>query len=190
MKCKFFTVILAMAAISDAAVNLGVSLGDSIRPVTHVATGSLYGITEKIPSDIDKDLAPLKPNVFLAPARSGNGRQQGIGGAFLVAPRVEAIGAKVQIRLADVLPGWPYKFQSMEHWKSEVTSVIKEKLASSNKNFDGYEIWNEPNDTWKSTSIDFNSGLWKETYQLIRQLDPSAKIVGPSYSWYNSSKME
>ena len=64
MKCKFFTVILAMAAISDAAVNLGVSLGDSIRPVTHVATGSLYGITEKLPSDIDKDLAPLKPNVF------------------------------------------------------------------------------------------------------------------------------
>ena len=190
MKCKFFTVILAMAAISDAAVNLGVSLGDSIRPVTHVATGSLYGITEKLPSDIDKDLAPLKPNVFLAPARSGSGRQQGIGGAFLVAPRVEAIGAKVQIRLADVLPGWPYKFQSMEHWKSEVTSVIKDKLASSNKNFDGYEIWNEPNDTWKSTSIDFNSGLWKETYQLIRQLDPSAKIVGPSYSWYNSSKME
>ena len=105
MKCKFFTVILAMAAISDAAVNLGVSLGDSIRPVTHVATGSLYGITETLPSDIDKDLAPLKPNVFLAPARSGNGRQQGIGGAFLVAPRVEAIGAKVQIRLADVLPG-------------------------------------------------------------------------------------
>ena len=189
MKCKFFTVILAMAAISDAAVNLGVSLGDSIRPVTHVATGSLYGITETLPSDIDKDLAPLKPNVFLAPARSGSGRQQGIGGAFLVAPRVEAIGAKVQIRLADVLPGWPYKFQSMEHWKSEVTTVIEDKLKSSNKNFDGYEIWNEPNDTWKSTSIDFNSGLWKETYQLIRQLDPGAKIVGPSYSWYNSSKM-
>ncbi len=173
-----------------AAVNLDVSLGDSIRPVTHVATGSLYGLTETLPTDIEKDVAPLKPNVFLSPARSGSGRQQGIGGAFLVAPRVESIDAKIQIRLADVLPGWPYKFQNMDHWKNEVKSVINDKLSSSNKNFDGYEIWNEPNDTWKSTTIDFNSGLWKETYQLIRQMDPTAKIIGPSYSWYNASKME
>ena len=81
-----------------AAVNLNVSLGDSIKPVTHVATGSLYGLTETLPSNIEKDVAPLKPNVFLSPARSGSGRQQGIGGAFLVAPRVESIGAKIQIR--------------------------------------------------------------------------------------------
>ena len=189
MKCKFFTVILAMAAISEAAVNLNVSLGDSIKPVTHVATGSLYGLTEDLPSNIEKDVAPLRPNVFLAPARSGNGRQQRIGGAFLVAPRVESIGAKIQIRLADVLPGWPYQFQNMDHWKSEVASVINDKLKSNNKNFDGYEIWNEPNDTWKS-SIDFNSGLWKQTYDLIRQMDPGAKIIGPSYSFYHASKME
>ena len=178
-----------MAAISEAAVNLNVSLGDSIKPVTHVATGSLYGLTEDLPSNIEKDVAPLRPNVFLAPARSGSGRQQGIGGAFLVAPRVESIGAKIQIRLADVLPGWPYKFQNMDHWKNEVKSVINDKLKSNNKNFDGYEIWNEPNDTWKS-SIDFNSGLWKQTYDLIRQMDPGAKIIGPSYSFYHASKME
>ena len=172
-----------------AAVNLNVSLGDSIKPVTHVATGSLYGLTETLPSNIEKDVAPLKPNVFLSPARSGSGRQQGIGGAFLVAPRVESLGAKIQIRLADVLPGWPYKFQNMDHWKNEVKSVINDKLKSNNKNFDGYEIWNEPNDTWKS-NIDFNSGLWKQTYDLIRQMDPGAKIIGPSYSFYHASKME
>ena len=172
-----------------AAVNLNVSLGDSIKPVTHVATGSLYGLTETLPSNIEKDVAPLKPNVFLSPARSGSGRQQGIGGAFLVAPRVESLGAKIQIRLADVLPGWPYKFQNMDHWKNEVKSVIDDKLKSNNKNFDGYEIWNEPNDTWKS-NIDFNSGLWKQTYDLIRQMDPGAKIIGPSYSFYHASKME
>ena len=189
-KINSFAAILTLAAFSDAAVNLNVSLGDSIKPVTHVATGSLYGLTETLPSDIGKDVAPLKPNVFLSPARSGSGRQQGIGGAFLVAPRVESIGAKIQIRLADVLPGWPYKFQNMDHWKNEVTSVINDKLKSSNKNFDGYEIWNEPNDTWKVSGIDFNSGLWKQTYDLIRKLDPGAKIIGPSYSFYHASKME
>ena len=188
MKNKFFLLFLAVS-VSQAAVSLGVSLGDSIKPVTHVATGSLYGLTETLPSNIEKDVAPLKPNVFLSPARSGNGRQQPIGGAFLVAPRVESIGAKIQIRLADVLPGWPYKFQNMDHWKNEVKSVINDKLKSNNKNFDGYEIWNEPNDTWKS-NIDFNSGLWKQTYDLIRQMDPGAKIIGPSYSFYHASKME
>ena len=179
-----------LPASTLAAVNLNVSLGDSIKPVTHVATGSLYGLTETLPSDITKDVAPLKPNVFLSPARSGSGRQQGIGGAFLVAPRVESIGAKIQIRLADVLPGWPYKFQNMDHWKNEVTSVINDKLKSSNKNFDGYEIWNEPDGTWKNENGDFNSVLWKQTYDLIRQLDPTAKIIGPSYSYYNSSRMD
>ena len=188
MKNKFLFLFLAVSA-SQAAVNLGVSLGDSIKPVTHVATGSLYGLTESLPSNIERDVAPLKPNVFLSPARSGNGRQQPIGGAFLVAPRVESIGAKIQIRLADVLPGWPYKFQNMDHWKNEVKSVINDKLKSNNKNFDGYEIWNEPNDTWKS-NIDFNSGLWKQTYDLIRQMDPGAKIIGPSYSFYHASQME
>ena len=139
MNFKCLSMVLMAAALADAAVNLGVSLGDSIKPVTHVATGSLYGLTETLPSNIEKDVAPLKPNVFLSPARSGSGRQQGIGGAFLVAPRVESIGAKIQIRLADVLPGWPYKFQNMDHWKNEVKSVINDKLKSNNKNFDGYE---------------------------------------------------
>ena len=190
MNIKFLFAFLAAVSVSEAAVNLGVSLGDSIKPVTHVATGSLYGLTETLPSNIERDVAPLKPNVFLSPARSGNGRQQGIGGAFLVAPRVESIGAKIQIRLADVLPGWPYKFQNMDHWKNEVKSVINDKLKSNNKNFDGYEIWNEPNDTWKVSGIDFNSGLWKQTYDLIRQMDPGAKIIGPSYSFYHASQME
>lgn len=190
MNIKFLFAFLVAVSVSEAAVNLGVSLGDSVKPVTHVATGSLYGLTETLPSNIDRDVAPLKPNVFLSPARSGNGRQQGIGGAFLVAPRVESIGAKIQIRLADVLPGWPYKFQNMDHWKNEVKSVINDKLKSDNKNFDGYEIWNEPNDTWKVSGIDFNSGLWKQTYDLIRQMDPGAKIIGPSYSFYHASQME
>jgi hypothetical protein len=78
----------------------------------------------------------------------------------------------------------------MNHWKNEVTSVINDKLKSNNKNFDGYEIWNEPDGTWKNQNGDFNSVLWKQTYDLIRKLDPTAKIIGPSYSYYSSSRMD
>lgn len=187
--------VLAAAAVATmstgafAATTLKVDLTDSIRPVTHVGSGSLYGFTESLPSNVDADVAPLKPNVFLAPARSGSGRQQGIGGAFLISPRLAKTTAKVQIRLADILPGWPYKYQNWDHWKKEVTSVVNDKKSAATQNFDGYEIWNEPNDTWKGSN-NFEADLWKPTYQLLRQLDPGAKIIGPSYSFYNSTRME
>jgi len=181
----------SFSAISaNAAVNLNVNLGDSIRPVTHVATGSLYGFIEDLPADVDKDVAPLKPNAFLAPAYSGKGRQQPIGGAFLISPRLENTTAKVHVRLADVLPGWPYQFKDMDHWLGEVANVIGDRKAARVQNFDGYEIWNEPDGTWKNTSIDFNSGLWKKTYDYLRENDPKQRIIGPSYSWYNGNRME
>ncbi len=189
--CLVFAAAFAAASATSAFADeiLKVDLTDSIRPVTHVASGSLYGFIENLPSNVDADVAPLKPNVFLAPARSGNGRQQPIGGAFLISPRLEKTTGKVQIRLADILPGWPYKYQSWDHWKNEVTSVINDKKSAKAQNFDGYEIWNEPNDTWKG-SDNFERDMWKPTYDLIRKLDPGAKIIGPSYSYYNSTRME
>ena len=125
MHCKaitsaFVVISCFFASTSLAETSLHVRLGDSIRPVTHVATGSLYGLTETYPVDIARDVEPLKPNAFLAPARSGQGRQQPIGGAFLVSPRIENTTAKIHIRLADILPGWPYNFKDMNHWLSEV----------------------------------------------------------------------
>lgn len=191
-KMKALLATAAVASMSTgafAAATLKVDLTDSIRPVTHVGSGSLYGFTESLPSNVDADVAPLKPNVFLAPARSGSGRQQGIGGAFLISPRLAKTTAKVQIRLADILPGWPYKYQNWDHWKKEVTSVVNDKKASAVQNFDGYEIWNEPNDTWKGSN-NFEADLWKPTYQLLRQLDPNEKIIGPSYSFYSESRMD
>lgn len=182
--------LLALPFAGHSATNLTVNLSDSIRPAQHVASGSLYGLTESLPSNIDADVAPLKPNVFVCPARSGSGRQQGIGGAFLVSPRIKNTTGRIQIRLADVLPGWPYRFQSMDHWKNEVRSVIEEKKKSNIQNFEGYEIWNEPNGTWKNPNgISFHT-LWKETYQLIRSMDPKEKIVGPSLAWFDSNFMD
>lgn len=184
--------MMALPFYGYSATTLPVDLSDSIRPATHVASGSLYGLTETLPSNIEADVAPLKPNVFVCPARSGSGRQQPIGGAFLVSPRIANTTGKIQIRLADVLPGWPYRWQSMDHWKNEVRSVIEEKKKSNIQNFDGYEIWNEPYGTWKQANnqnISYHD-MWRETYKLIRSLDPNEKIIGPSFAYYSSSNMD
>jgi hypothetical protein len=179
--------ILIVSNLSGATYTLSVNLSSTIRPVTHCASGSLYGITESLPADITGLLSPLNPNVFTQPALSGTGRQQPIGAAMPVAARIVNTTGKVMIRLADVCPGWPYKWPGQSTWISTCTSVINSKKTSGRTNYDGYEIWNEPNDTWKTG--DFNTTCWKPTYDLIRSLDPQAKIIGPSYSYYNSASI-
>jgi hypothetical protein len=179
----------SLMAIPASAVDLGVTLSDSIRPVTHVASGSLYGITETLPTDINGMVAPLKPHALTNPALSGSGRQQPIGAAIPVARRVASLGTKVQIRLPDVLPGWPYKWPGQATWLNEVRNVIAARKASGLTNWDGYEIWNEPPDTWPAANGDFNTLCWKPTYDLLRSQDPGIRIIGPSFSFYSSTRM-
>jgi hypothetical protein len=186
---KIFIYAALAASANAASFSIKVDLSDSIRPVTHCASGSLYGMTESLPADIATMVAPLKPNAFNQPAISGSGHQQPIGDAMKVSARLTTTTAKVQIRLADILPGWPYKWPGQSSWLASVKSIIQSKLNSGRSNYDGYEIWNEPDGTWQSANGDFYSILWKPTYDLIRSLDPSAKIIGPSYSYYNSSRM-
>ncbi len=186
-----FLLIIFYSINSEAATyTLKVDLSKKIRPVTHCASGSLYGVTETLPSDITNLVAPLKPNVFAQPALSGTGHQQPIGAALKVSERLVNTTAKVQIRLPDVLPGWPYKWPGQSSYINSCTSVINSKKTSGRTNYDGYEIWNEPDGTWKTANGDFNSVCWKPTYNLIRSQDPNAKIIGPSYSYYNSNSMK
>jgi hypothetical protein len=182
-------ILLGAANLQAATYSIAVNLSDSIRPVTHVASGSLYGITETLPADINAMVAPLKPRSLTNPALSGTGRQQPIGAAIPVAKRVASLGTTVQIRLPDVLPGWPYKWPGQATWLNEVKNVIAARKASGLTNWDGYEIWNEPPDTWPAANGDFNTICWKPTYDLLRAQDPNIRIIGPSFSFYNSTRM-
>lgn len=168
---------------------LTIDCGEEIRTATHCGSGSLYGVTESTPADIEELVAPLHPNMFTQPARSGNSNQHPFGDALAVASRLSDTGATVTIRLSDICPGWPYRFPGMDEWKEIVSSVIDDKLAATNTNFYGYEIWNEPTGTWTSTTISFEE-LWLETYKLIRQKDPSAAIIGPSLATYDKTSMQ
>lgn len=169
--------------IEEGPVFLKVYCDSVIRKVTHCASGSLYGMTETKPADIENLVKPLKPNVFTNPARAGAGYQQPHGAAIPVAGRLKGTTGRVMIRLADIFPGWPYQFTNMDDWTEKVTSVINDKKASGYNNFYGYEIWNEPGGTWGDSFNDF----WLQSYNLIRSLDPEEPIIGPSYSYYNSS---
>ncbi len=172
----------------SATTSFVVDCNSVLRGVTHCASGSLYGLTETKPADINGLVKPLNPGVFTNPARAGSGYQQPIGAAIPSAGRITGTTGKVMIRLADIFPGWPYQFTNMTDWLNKVKAVITDKKNSGYSNFYGYEIWNEPDGTWNTANGTFNN-LWLQTYNTIKANDPSAKIIGPSYAVYDSTKI-
>src|SRR5450755_3772126 len=63
-------VVLALGltpAVAHSTTLLTVDLSTTVRPVSHVASGSLYGVLETQPADVNGLIAPLHPNVFNNP---------------------------------------------------------------------------------------------------------------------------
>ena len=174
---------------ASSAETLKVDLTDSIRPVTHCASGSLYGMTENEPANIDELVAPLKPHMFCQPPEGKNGNQHNFGDGYIVASRLKNTTAQVQITLADLLPNWPYKWPGQQSWLSSVERVVKRRFSEGVDNIHSYVIWNEPDGTWNNSNGDINTTVWKPTYELLRKLDPETPIVGPGMSYYNESRM-
>lgn len=166
-----------------AETTLTVDLSTKIRPATHVGNGSLYGVTEKLPADAMTLVAPLHPNMFTNPAANV---QQPQGDAIVVAQRVQPFGATVTIRLADWFPGW-YSFTNMDDWFDKMSRTVASKKSAQLTNVYAYEIWNEPNGTWKNDKpLAFNE-FWRQSFVKLRALDPNEKITGPSLAGYNAS---
>lgn len=173
--------LFAMVAPADAApgpaATLVVQADQPFRPVTHMASGSLYGIASANVPTVDKIL-PIKPHTFVQKPEGGT--QQPTGDALSVADTAKAANADVVIRLVDYLPGWPYRYNKAE-WLPAVEKMVNDTKASGKTNIVAYAIWNEPDITWQTANGSFFD-LWDETYRLIRSLDPDMPIQGPAYS--------
>jgi hypothetical protein len=192
MKTKLFTAIALACGMTSfgADFNLKVNLSDSIRQVTHCASGSLYGVTEEYPIDIQSMINPLKCRMFCQPGAGGHGNQHPYGDAIKVAERLKGTDAQVQITLPDILPYWPYKWPGLDSWLKQVEECVNRKKNSGLTNFHSYVIWNEPYGTWNDSNGDFHSTVWKPTYDLLRKLDPDMPIVGPAIAYYSQERME
>lgn len=190
---KGFVIAWVMSSFAlqpaSSAETLKVDLTDSIRPVTHCASGALYGMTENEPANIDELVAPLKPHMFCQPPEGKNGNQHNFGDGYIVASRLKNTTAQVQITFADLLPYWPYKWPGQSKWLEGVERNVKRKFSEGLNNIHSYVIWNEPDGTWDNANGDINTTVWKPTYELLRKLDPETKIVGPGMAYYNETRM-
>src|SRR3954447_2457490 len=172
-------------AAPDAASTLVVHADQPFRPVTHVATGSLYGLaTDTVPApDV---VAAIKPNTFVQMAPGGhqlpNGEPAPAGDALVVSPSAARAGAKVVVRMPDWYPNFPYRWVSWDDWLHAVDAQVEAVQASGATNIAAYELWNEPDWTWDTAAAgSFNDG-WTRTFREVRSLDPTTPIQGPSYS--------
>ena len=181
---------LSTAQAASASATLVVNAGTALRPVTHVASGGLYGLAENgTPAASLVD--PLHPSSFVQMAPGGsqlpNGEPKPAGDALVVAPEAAAAGAKVIVRMPDWYPNFPYKWVSWSDWLSAVDKQVAAVKASSATNIAAYELWNEPDWTWNTSAAGSFDAGWVRTYDEVRAKDPSRPIDGPSYSVWNQS---
>lgn len=179
-------------AAPTSATTLVVNANSPFRSVTHVATGSLYGLdTASVPAD--SLVEPLHPNTFVQMAPGGkqlpNGESTPGGDALVVAPEAARAGAKVVVRMPDWYPNFPYKWVSWSDWLSAVDQQVASVKASGASNIASYELWNEPDGTWNTSAAGSFDAGWTRTYQEVRSKDTSHPIQGPSISHWNQSWM-
>jgi hypothetical protein len=169
--------VTVTAIPAHAATTFVVNANQPFRPVTHVATGSLYGLASGS-TPADSLVEPLHPNTFVQ--MPAGGHQQPTGDILNVAPEAERAGAKLVDRLSDYYPGWPYQF-SWSSWPGFVSSQIQQVKAAGLTDLASWELWNEPDGTWQSSNGSFES-FWTTTYRQVRSLDATTPIQGPSFS--------
>ncbi|MFC7258177.1 RICIN domain-containing protein [Streptomyces lutosisoli] len=179
-------------AAPTSSTTLVVNAAQNLRSVTHVGTGSLYGLANaSTPSD--SLVQPLKPNTFIQMAPGGsqlpNGEPAPAGDSLVVASKAASAGAKVVVRMPDWYPDFPYKWVSWSDWLSAVDKQVASVQSSSATNISAYALWNEPDWTWDTTNAGaFNAG-WARTFKEVRTKDTTTPIQGPSYSAWNQSWM-
>jgi hypothetical protein len=173
------------AQAAAASNTLVVNAATNLRPVTHVASGALYGLADAT-TPAASLINPLHPSSFVQMAPGGVQRPG--GDALVVAPAAAAAGAKVIVRMPDWYPNFPYSWVSWSDWLSAVDKQIASVKATGAANIGAYEPWNEPDWTWPAAAGDINAG-WVRTVQEIRSKDASTPIDGPSYSYFGSNSM-
>jgi hypothetical protein len=185
------TVLLQPGTASAAGNTLTVNVGTTVRAVTHVAAGGLYGVSA---NTSQSQMNPLHPKQFTQPPpgtqQLGNGATSPCCDALSMNSKIAGAGAHQFIRMPDIFSKFPYNWVSWSDWNAKVDTMVQAKInaGSGASSVNGWEIWNEPDWTWPSSAGSYLSG-WTTTYNRIRTKDTSTPIVGPGYSVYNHTWM-
>lgn len=189
-----FSVLLCLVLIAGGALIYlmipTVSIDFSAQSeLTGRASGFLYGFAEDdIPT---KEIAESIGINSLATKTAG-GLQHPIGDVRNVSETfLTAGGEMLMVYTQDMYDTWYYQLDSLPEYNEKVRKTVTEMENSFYRDSLVYCIYNEmDNGAWLG---DFRQeenrykfyNAWKDTYALVKEINPDAKIAGPGHCGYN-----
>ncbi|MBE6775235.1 MAG: hypothetical protein E7543_03490 [Ruminococcaceae bacterium] len=202
------TVIMLFESVPLVWVpTLTVDAGDRGDDVSNYATGFLYGLAEPgVPSEAMTDSL----DISTVSQKVVGGLQHPTGDVDRVAPQLENCDYRV-VYLQDSFDTWYYCHKEIAEMREQGTydwreflyerylPIVEEKVtALSQKDYADdivYCIFNEcDNGIWFGNYDEDGEEnfyeAWKITYDLVKSIDPDAKIGGPGYFDYVTEKID
>ena len=156
--------------------------------LTGRASGFLYGIAE---DDVPTAEIIESIGINTLATKPAGGLQHPIGDVNQVADTfTEAGGEFLFIYTQDMYDTWYYQFDSLDAYNERVRKTVTEMESAEYKDKLIYCIYNEMDnglwfgDHWVEENRYKFYDAWKSTYNVVKDINPNAKIAGPGHSRY------
>ncbi len=157
--------------------------------LTGRASGFLYGIAE---DDVPTAEIVESIGINTLATKPAGGLQHPIGDVNQVADTfTEAGGEYLFIYTQDMYDTWYYQFDSLDAYNERVRKTVTEMENSVYKDKLVYCIYNEMDngqwfgDHWVEENRYKFYDAWLSTYNVVKEINPDAKIAGPGHCGYN-----
>lgn len=198
-KVKKVAVVLCVPLVSLLLVAGGVLLYLTVPTVTvdfsaqseltGRASGFLYGFSEE---DIPSTEIAESIGVNALATKTAGGLQHPIGDVRQVSGTfLSAGGEMLMVYTQDMYDTWYYQLDSLQEYNEKVKTTVTEMEKSDYADSLVYCIYNEmDNGAWLGNFWEEENrykfyDAWKDTFSLVKSINPDAKIAGPGHSGYN-----
>ena len=157
--------------------------------LTGRASGFLYGFAE---DDIPTMEIAESIGINSLATKTAGGLQHPIGDVRDVSDTfLSAGGEMLMVYTQDMYDTWYYQLDSLPEYNEKVRKTVTEMEGSSYRDSLVYCIYNEmDNGAWLGSFREEENrhkfyDAWKETFGIVKEINPAAKIAGPGYCGYN-----
>ncbi|MBR3595883.1 MAG: carbohydrate-binding protein [Clostridia bacterium] len=176
--------IFAKLAVPTVTVDFS-----SQSELTGRASGFLYGFAE---DDIPTAEIAESIGINSLATKTAGGLQHPIGDVRNVSETfLSAGGEMLMVYTQDMYDTWYYQLDSLPEYNEKVKTTVSEMASSPYADSLVYCIYNEmDNGAWLGNFWEEENrykfyDAWKETYGIVKEIDPNAKIAGPGHCGYN-----
>lgn len=187
-------VTVLLLALPARALDMTVSVAQRGGALKKAGLGSLFGASALAGGTSASNLSNSILYVAQSQGRIGENGSNPFS-TEAVAPVIRGKGVKMMCRFGDLCYGWPYVWPGLDSWLAQVTNAVQSINAYADVVY-AIAIFNEPDG--QLLGSDFGSDplipgtdhydrinwVWTRTFQAIRSLNPTVKIMGPNYWQY------